>query len=332
VHSYDKSEYYLIDITKYPSRFLNFLHTAFQIPLILLLRSKFSDPIYFTCSRTFQGSIRDIILLLLSRIGNRKVINHLHGADFDSFIQGYPKLFRPILLFAYQAVDSTIVLTQGMKKEFESLPAMKTAVVPNCYPREFDTIESIPSPTMHVCFFSNLLASKGIFDFLEAAKSIHAANDKVKFMIAGSYMSDHLMSASQVKELVQTFLKMNNQIPIDFVENLAPVDRLEFLKLSSILVLPSYYPSEGFPLVFAEAMRCGNAIVTTEHNYLTEIISKKNGAIVPIQNPSSIASVVLDLLADMKLLGQIHKYNCEYAIANYAEDNYIKKVRAQVTP
>jgi len=90
--------------------------------------------------------------------------------------------------------------------------------------------------------------------------------------------------------------------------------------------LPSYYPTEAFPISIIEAMAASNAIVTTNHNYLKFIISEENGIIVNIKNSKEIYLALRRLLDDEKKLKQIQKLNYLKSNSEYKLESHINKI------
>ena len=60
------------------------------------------DVVYFTCSRSFLGSIKDVLLINIASMKNVKIINHLHGSDFYEFLHDSPQWYQPILFHSYK--------------------------------------------------------------------------------------------------------------------------------------------------------------------------------------------------------------------------------------
>lgn len=130
-----------------------------------------ADLVYFTCSRSFKGSLRDIVLLTCCRLKSTKVINHLHGNDFGTFYQSSSKFYKSILQWCYEQVSSSIILINGMQNNFTAFPKMKLNIIANSYPKYLDELPLIKisaSNKIRLLFFSNILESKGIFHLLDA--------------------------------------------------------------------------------------------------------------------------------------------------------------------
>lgn len=326
VKSYGPDEITLIDTTRFRSRTISNIIAMMKTLWVFVFHRKFSV-VYLSCSRTFFGSLKDQLLLHLCKQYRLKVVNHLQGADFKTFYDTYPRLLRGILHRAYDHVDTSIVLMEGMKEQFQDFPHMNKIVIPNFYSSEFKIEDTARKDQLTVTYFSNLLASKGIFDFLDAAVLIHKKEPQMAFQVAGKFMSDHLMTSKEVQNRFHRFLKEHSHVNIQFHQQIKPGERSNFLSRSSILVLPTYYSTEGLPLVITEAMRSGNAIVTTKHNYLPEIISDKNGVLVPSRNPAAIEHAVLELLSNPEKLRTIQKHNVHVAKTKYSEEIYIQHIK-----
>ncbi|MFY0650432.1 MAG: glycosyltransferase family 4 protein [Cyclobacteriaceae bacterium] len=204
---------------------------------------------------------------------------------------------------------------------------MKKVVINNYYPSEFDTQTSMGTKNeLVVTYLSNIMRSKGIMEFLQACTLITERHQNVKFQMAGAFMGDHLKTRRQIKSQVNTYLKRNENLGLEFLGYLPVEKRLDFLSRSSILVFPSFYPSEAFPLVIVEAMRCGNAIVASEHNYLPDIVRGNNGVIVPKRDSQAVATAVIDLIDNPQTLQNIISFNVNYAKLHFSESGYLKSL------
>ncbi|MEQ6122335.1 glycosyltransferase family 4 protein [Reichenbachiella sp. MALMAid0571] len=264
-------------------------------------------------------------MLLFAGFLKKKVVNHLHGFDFFLFYER-SGILKPWLNKAYQTVSTSIVLTKSMVKQFDHFNEMNKVIVPNFYPDSFDEFEFIGHDDIAITFFSNIMKSKGILEFLEACRIIHGKEKDVRFIVGGTYMGDKYKSKKEIERLVQSFLKENPTMKVEFKGYVHSIDRMKLLNDSSIFVLPSY--SEGFPLTILEAMRSGNAIITTNIDSLPEIIGLDNGILVEPRNAISLADAILRYIEDKDLLEETRLKNINDAKMKYSETKYIKSVRA----
>ena len=96
---------------------------------------------------------------------------------------------------------------------------------------------------------------------------------------------------------------------------------------SSIFVLPTFYRTEAFPISIIEAMKTGNAIVTTNHNYLNNIIDNKNGSIIKKKSVEDIVESISKLIDSPINLKKMQLHNINTAEKLYDYKIYIKNLK-----
>jgi len=289
------------------------------------LFTKKIDIVYFTCSRSFMGSIKDVLLIRLASFQNIKLINHLHGSDFYEFLHSSPTWYRKILLNTYSKIDTSIVIHESMKSQFKDLKNMNLEVVSNFYDKELDLELGVKDKNkINILYLSNIIKSKGIFELIDAFKELSKKYKNIHLNIAGGFMGDEYLSGVEVKK---QFLEKTRDIPkINYLGTIYGDEKVKLLQISDIFVLPSYYRSEAFPLSIIEAMRCGNAIITTNYKYLPEYVNSKNGILVEQKSVDSLIHGITILLEDFESLIDMQEYNKKEAKEKYSLDNYIDKL------
>ncbi len=311
---------------QYSNNFLNYFSSTLLLPLKILLYDY--ALIYFIGSRSIPGFIRQLPFFLTTIILGKKVINHLHGADFKNFFLNSGFL-KPLIRFCYNHIDTTIILLKGMKSQYADFPKMKIKVVPNAFNLKLDDNKfHFPKPK-NVLYLSNLIASKGILEFLEAADLLLKVDKDLTVSIAGNFLGDHIKKTDQIKEEFYAQyhpLKDKYQERINYLGLVVGDQKRELLINSSLFVLPTYYPTEAFPISIIEAMRTGNAIITTKHNYLEELISEENGTLIKAKSAQEIFKASKRLMENKKLLEQIQKHNMD-AAKQYTLENHLLKIK-----
>lgn len=303
----------IINTQKYKIQLFNYFHSLIILPLIILFSSY--GTIYFICSRSKLGFLRQFPFLAISILKNIRLINHLHGADFKEF---YKKagILRRIIKWAYQNVDTSIVLLEEMKDQFLAFPKMKLEVVPNAVSKELENLEIVFPKEKRVLFLSNIMASKGIIEFLIAVKELLKDDNSIRIDIAGDFISDNYLTKYQIKKkFFDLFEGLKNDFPkrIFYHGPVSGPKKITLLKSSSIFILPTYYLTEAYPISILEAMAAGNAIITSKHNYLEKIISEKHGQTIPIKDSSHIIYSIKKLFYDQHKLQLIQKNNMMYS-------------------
>lgn len=318
-HSF-KGNKVLVDTTKFKrSKLLNTLYCLFLLPIVFVFQ-KFAV-VYFTCTRSKLGTLKDLELLLLCKLFKKKVVNHLHGADFKSFYNDSGKI-KFLITYFYKQIDLSIVLLPSMREQFSDFPNMKIAVIENCYSSAMDGITlDFEAKNKQVLYLSNLIHSKGIFIFLEAAQQLLKEDLDVIIKIAGLPMEDDFMSEKETSlkfQIIYKDLKIKFPDRIFYLGGVLGAEKTKILLESSVFVLPTFYKTEAFPITIIEAMRFGNAIVTTNHNYLSDIINKENGRLIPVNSSSALIENILSLFLNKKEMVAIQHFNVEESKRRYS--------------
>jgi glycosyltransferase involved in cell wall biosynthesis len=314
----------LFNTTKYGNnQFINSIYCILILPFSFIFK-KF-DTVYFTCTRSSFGCIKDIQLLLLCEIFRKRPINHLHGADFNFFYNNSGFL-KKTLNYCYQQIDTSIVLLNSMRVQFNDFPQMNIVVIENCYSSEFDKISiDFKLKKTQVIYLSNLIYSKGIFVFLESAEELLKQDSKIIIKIAGIPMGDEFMSENEVSnKFNEIYLRLKSVYKgrIQYLGKVKGLEKINLLSESSIFVLPTFYKMEAFPITIIEAMYFGNAIVTTNHNYLPDIVSNNNGRLIQINSSIELINQINNLFLNGEDLLAVQKYNREYSIENFSSKKY----------
>lgn len=298
--------------------------TLFQIWAILLFKRV--DVVYFTCSRTTAGSLKDFMLLTTLRFFRVKIINHLHGSGIKTFVNSLPIGYRSMLMRAYERIDISIVLIESMKNElYQFWPEMDVRVIENFYTSEIDLpCKKVSKKNFKLLFLSNIIYSKGIFDLLDAFSILSVQRDDVELEIAGAFMDDDFMSITEIEHKFKAQLKKMHAV--NFHGVISGSKKVQLLCECDIFVLPTFYRMEGSPISIIEAMRTGNAIVTTDHNYLKEVVHPENGVIVEKNKPGDLASKIDKLLGDPVHLEKMQCRNKSYAQKYYSLQQHIEKL------
>ncbi len=155
------------------------------------------------------------------------------------------------------------------------LEKFKYSELPNCIPT--------------ILMASRLLISKGIYEFIDAAKIIKSKNLKVKFQLAGKPDLYNPLSIS--------YKEINNWVENGYIQYLGFKNNLhQIIPKCHIVVLPSYYP-EGLPKIICEASACGRPVITTNNPGCKDaVINGKTGILVRKKNAAELAKAIIHLI------------------------------------
>lgn len=315
----------VINTQRFSNKLLSFIYIQLRVFQVFILNS--IDTIYITTSRSYFGFFREALLLLLAKLFKIRIVNHLHGSDFYNFYNSswvLKKILKPL----YNHISTSIVLLEGMKEQYAQFPDMNLEVVPNCYDPIYEYVKIDFKGKSGILYLSNIMYSKGIIDFLDSLDYVlNKSNSKV--YIAGKFLGDELKTKDEIEKVFFKKLKKLNNVFNNRVKYLGVVkgkEKMELLKKTKIFCLPTFYKTEAFPLSIIEAMALGNAIITTDHNYLSSIVSEENGALIPISNIEKLSQSMIGLLDDPNLL-LIQKGNVDFAQENYSYSKFKENIK-----
>lgn len=140
---------------------------------------------------------------------------------------------------------------------------------------------------------ARLLREKGVYDFVEAARTIRSLRPDVRFVLVGGKdanpgsVSDEQLTAWQAEGVVE----WTGPVP----------DVRPYLGSASVFVLPSY--REGVPRSTQEAMAMGRPVITTDAPGCRETVDEGvNGFLVPVRQPAVLAQAMQRFIAEPSLI------------------------------
>lgn len=298
--------------------------------LILISSSKY-QVCYITTSRSKFGFFKDSIFIGLANLFNLKVVNHLHGSDFLFFRENF--FAKNFLDYIYKKIEHHIVLSDSMVEQYEFYDNSNISVVPNFITTSLDSIPDEKYPIkidkfdeknpLKVLYLSNIMASKGFFYLFEAVKNLNENGAHIKLIVAGKLIPDSFMG---INELHSEFSRVSSFEFVDYKGIVSGAEKEDLLNESNVLALPTFYPTEAQPLSIIEGMAHGCVILTTNHNYLNDLVSKENGYIVNVKSSYEIEVSFNDLYKNVTYLYAIEKINKKYSYENYKKEKYIENV------
>ena len=281
--------------------------------------------VYLSCSRTKIGFFRDSVVIILAKFAKKKVICHIHGADFPKFRLDMGVLIRGVDA-VYDRLDGIIILSEGMVNQFSMYRAEKIVIsnFSSIFPAQpmYRSGSRIPKE-LSVLYLSNIMFSKGIFYLIDAIDSLVVAGHSVRLTVAGVVLGDQFMDKESVK---RRFLeKISGKDYIDFIGFVGD-DKDLVLMRHDVFVLPSFYPTEAQPISIIEAMSFGLPIITTRFNFLEELVSEESGELVAIRDSYQIELALLRLL-DNSVFGRCSMFNTDKAYDEFTVEQHIKKIQ-----
>ena len=145
----------------------------------------------------------------------------------------------------------------------------------------------VPESALLVTMVSRIIRSKGVEEYVAAAKAVRERVPGVNFLLVGP-ADERSIDRFSAEELAQLSRTLNwPGVRRDIPRILAATD---------IFVLPSFCP-EGIPRVLLEAASMALPIVTTHSPGCVDVVEEgENGFLVPVRNAGALTTAILRLI------------------------------------
>lgn len=183
---------------------------------------------------------------------------------------------------------------------------------------ELDRFEPVPTPgTGTFLMIARLLVDKGLREFVEAARLLHAKFPQARFRVAG-WIDDNPASIDQAE--------LDGWVRSGCIEFLGRLDDVRpAIADADVYVLPSY--REGTPRTVLEAMAMGRPIVTTDVPGCRQtVVDGVNGFLVPVRDAAALAATMQRFLQAPSLVRVMGHESRRMAEDRYGAESVAKAV------
>ena len=161
-----------------------------------------------------------------------------------------------------------------------------------------------------VLFSSRMLVTKGLVEYIEAARSLKQKGLNARFAIAGR--TDPGNPASISEEQIEAWRQSEMMEWWGWQEDMPAA-----LARADIFCLPSY--REGVPNALLEAAACGLSIVTTDVPGCRDVVTNGvNGWLVPVRNSDALANALETLITNSELRLKMGNAGREIALNQFS--------------
>ncbi|MFK5893312.1 MAG: glycosyltransferase family 4 protein [Pseudomonadota bacterium] len=224
--------------------------------------------------------IRDgLFILVLKLLNCKNILLCFHGWELTTEKTIETSWWRKWLFVKiFCNVDCILVLARPFKTWLvrQGCDDRKIKLFTTMFDGKFLTNEKrgkLPeNANINLLFLSRFVSEKGIYELLEAFKSVASEHDNVRLIFAGTGPEETKMQEWVDKEGLSDKIEFKGYVRDD--------DKADVLKQSHIFTFPTYY-GEGCPVSLLEAMAAGMAIITTPVGGIPDIIEHdKNGILL----------------------------------------------------
>lgn len=275
----------------------------FRKPDIVHVHSSFGPSFY-----------RKMPFIYLSKIIGIKLINHIHGAEFDDFYTHASERKRSLIRKVYDKCDVLIVLSDEWKIRISQIvEKKKIQVVENyCHIPEMKKCER----KNQILFLGEIGERKGCYDIPEIYQKIMEQCGNITLIMAGAGEEAHVKSMFQERNVLHNVM---------FPGWIRGDEKEKLLQQSKFFLFPSY--NEGMPMAVLEAMAYGMGIVTSNVGGIPKLIEDGiNGYLCNPGDVSDISKKMISLIENEERYEKCSTSARKKAIERYSFESHVKKI------
>lgn len=244
---------------------------------------------------------RDLVYLLVARILRCRVLTQTHGGALpQTFFPGSPLRTWALRKMLIHSNAVTVLSTEEHAAYSAFDDRIRLYLVPNAIRVPFIVDRTKPvniDTPLRLVYLGRLIASKGLFDAVEAVGLLTRSGQKPHFSIAGSGPDE--------PALRDAVSQAGLDHCIHFAGSVFGEVKWDLLLDNDIFVFPTYH-KEGLPYSLLEAMAAGCVPVTTSVGAIADVIQNGvHGIIVPAKDPAAIAAALAALSEDRGRLAEM---------------------------
>lgn len=227
---------------------------------------------------------RKSIFIKLGKFFKKKVIMHMHAADFEEYF--LEKANKRKVLNWLNSCDLLLVLSESWKKYFSSIgiDETKIEVLNNIVAHPTKQASHERDTRLRLLFMGEIGRRKGIYDLLKVlSDNRDYFKDKLLLRIGGNLEED-IISNYIIDHKLSDFVSFEGWIKNE--------EKIRCLNWEDVYILPSY--NEGLPISILEAMSYSHPVITTNVGGIPEIVkSHYNGILIEPGNEKHIMDALI---------------------------------------
>lgn len=226
----------------------------------------------------------------IAKIKNKKVIIHIHGAEYKKFYDDCNEKEKKYVKETLGLADKIIVLSEEWKEYFSTLATEdKIEVVYNAIilPKDFN--KNVDGRKM--LFLGRLGKRKGIYDLLDVIEKLCKKEKDIMLYVGGD---------GEVEKVKRIIAEKRLNKNVEYIGWTSGEKKEKYLRNCSYYILPSY--NEGMPMSILEGMAYKNVTISTTVGGIPKVIkNEENGIIINPGDKEKLYEYLSKLLNDKKM-------------------------------
>lgn len=287
--------------------------------IIYLNIKKKYDICYVAIAINGKAFYRDLLVVFLLRIFNRKIVLHLHNKGASSFSNTLRKIS-----YKYVFNNTKVILLSGLLfSDIEKyVKKEQIYICPNGIPdnHRLTINKKSNDEILNILFLSNIMIEKGVLILLESCVKLKERGQKFLCHFVGGWKdlspmkSEELINQKGLKNLVF------------FHGPKYDVDKSEILANADIFIFPTYYKQECFPLVLLEAMQYSLPVISTFEGGIPEmVVDTETGFLCPQKDVDCLVQKMELLINNSELRARMGEAGRKRFVENFTLNHFEKR-------
>lgn len=275
--------------------------------------------VHINTSMNGKAYWRDLSLLAVARLFRRKIVYQVHGGALPQNFFPRSRILTGLLRRVLLTPEAVAVLSQEELAAYRAFDGrIKVHLTPNAISADVLEIPrsvNLDAP-LRLVFVGRLVASKGLFELVEALRLLKERGHQFTLQIAGRGPDEDALNKAVQDAGIEDRVR--------FLGAVFGTAKRQLWLNSDILVYPTW--QEGLPYALLEAMAAGCVPVTCPVAAIPDVMQDGvHGLFIPLRNPEQLAKAVarLDLhrddMARMAAAGRA-RVREQYTTGRLAED------------
>ena len=252
------------------------------------------------------------------------VIDHCHGAEFDSFYTNASESKKKAVRRVFGKSQRLIVLSEEWREKFkEIVPEDRICVASNyCKPLKAETVDDVVDKRFQgkkILFLGEIGKRKGGFDFADIIKKTVERVPGAEFVICGDGAKE------DVEAIKRQIYETCPEDKVSFPGWVRDGDKDRVLMEAAVFLLPSY--NEGQPMSILDAMAYGLPIVSTTVGGIPQQVENgKSGFLCEPGDTDGFAKGIAALLTDEDVYRRTSRESLRIATDKYGFEAHAAKI------
>ncbi|SDX65658.1 glycosyltransferase family 4 protein [Paenibacillus sp. CF384] len=247
------------------------------------------------------------------------IINHCHGADFDSFYINASPGKKKLVQKAYNKCTTMLALSTEWKERLSTIVQHERIEVIENYSRiHEDAIQERAnrSSNHQILFLGEIGQRKGCYDIPAVVERVARKFPSVKFVLGGS---------GDIESVRHALFERGVEQHVLFPGWVRGEDKDRLLRESDIFFLPSY--NEGMPMAILDAMGYGMPVVSTCVGGVPKIVHDgKNGYACKPGDVEKLSDALIKMLQNEELCRQYGDSSVNIVRQGYSFEGHINRL------